>query len=106
MPFINDTEYFDFLKDKRVVVVGPARSAEGKRQGSLIDSYDVVVRIKSRFVAEDRKDDLGTRGDILYTDDHEANDIVPGDTVVTGDRPDKQIIAEVSQDAPELINFK
>ena len=47
MPFIENEEYFDYLKGKRVALIGPAKSVEGTRQGSVIDDYDVVVRIKT-----------------------------------------------------------
>ena len=81
MPYIDDTEYFEFLKNKRVAIVGPAKSAEGKRGGSKIDSYDIVVRVKSTFIPEEREVDLGARKDILYIDDLQVNDILPGDNV-------------------------
>jgi len=81
MPFVNNTEYYSFLKDKKVAVVGPAKSIEGTRQGALIDSYDVVVRIKSVHVPPELETDLGTKVDILYTDDESSNDIFPEDKV-------------------------
>ena len=34
----------EFVKNKRVAVVGPAAYLEGKNFGKLIDDYDVVVR--------------------------------------------------------------
>jgi len=81
MPFTNNTEYYDFLRGKKVAVVGPAKSIEGTRQGTLIDSYDVVVRVKSVYVPPELEVDLGTRVDILYTDDEFSNDIYPTDEV-------------------------
>ena len=78
--------YTDFLKNKKVVVVGPAFHMKGWRQGKVIDSYDVIVRLskgyeidekyKSRDIKEytngkyvfnkDIKLDFGSRTDILY----------------------------------------
>jgi len=81
MAFISDTEYYNFLKDKKVAIVGPAKSIEGARQGTLIDSYDVVVRVKSVHIPPELEDDLGTKVDVLYTDDEFSNDIFPEDDV-------------------------
>ena len=91
MSWISDTEYFNYLKDKRVAIVGPAKSAEGARGGEKIDSYDLVVRVKSTFVSEDRQHDLGTKLNILYTDDATTNDVRPNDEV-TKEGLDKQTI--------------
>lgn len=59
--------YSNYLKNKRVVVVGPAPSIIGSKQKELIDSYDVIVRINKAFpIPSDLMDDIGTRTDILY----------------------------------------
>ena len=34
----------DFVKDKRVVICGPAQHLQGQDKGSWIDDHDVVVR--------------------------------------------------------------
>jgi len=57
----------EYLRDKRVVLVGPAGSLIGKGYGRAIDQYDVVVRIKKpmpRRAALNR--DYGARTDVLY----------------------------------------
>jgi len=57
-----------YLKDKEVIIVGPAPYLEGSGMGSLIDSYDVVVRIKSGYpIPNPLKKDLGSRIDLWYT---------------------------------------
>ena len=104
MPFIENEEYFDYLKGKRVALVGPAKSVEGTRQGSVIDDYDVVVRIKSIYIPPSMVDDLGSRGDILYTDNHETNDIMPGDEVIVSG--DKSIINPSEVQEAEPMKFK
>jgi hypothetical protein len=81
MPYVSDKEYHEFLKGKRVALVGPAKSVEGTRQGQFIDSHDVVVRVKSIHIPPDFQDDIGTKVDILYTDDESTNDVLPGDSV-------------------------
>lgn len=56
-----------YLRNKRVVLVGPAPSIIGSNQGKLIDDYDVVVRLnKAVPVPSKLKNDIGTRTDILY----------------------------------------
>ena len=42
-------KYYDYLKGKKVVIVGPAPHMRGWRQGELIDSYDVVVRVSKGY---------------------------------------------------------
>lgn len=56
-----------FLKGKNVVLVGPAASLKGSRQGKQIDSADVVVRVNlSCPIPDEMKEDIGSRTDILY----------------------------------------
>jgi hypothetical protein len=63
-----NNKYSSFLKDKRIVLVGPARTHKGSKQKSTIDSYDVVVRINNGVNIPDKlKDDTGNRLDILYS---------------------------------------
>ena len=57
-----------FLKDKEVIIVGPAPYLENSGMGSQIDSFDVVVRLKSGYpVPNNIKKDLGERIDLWYT---------------------------------------
>ncbi len=55
--------YDEFLRDKRVALVGPASSTELMKIGPLIDSYDLVARVGNYYdlVLEE----TGTRTDIL-----------------------------------------
>ena len=60
-----DTQYNHFLKDKRVVIVGPAPSLEGSGMGEFIDGFDIVVRINKGFPLEKGlESDIGSRTDI------------------------------------------
>lgn len=57
-----------YLKDKEVILVGPAPYLENSAMGSQIDSFDVVARLKSGYPVPDvLKKDLGTRIDLWYT---------------------------------------
>jgi len=60
--------YHTYLKDKRVALVGPAACMSGSQQGKLIDSFDVVIRLKKALnILDDQHSvDLGTRCDVLY----------------------------------------
>ena len=60
-------EYKQFLKDKRVVLVGPSKTITMQEEGDTIDSYDVVVRLNSMldFGQQDYKY-LGSRTDVVY----------------------------------------
>ncbi len=60
-------EYFDYLRDKSVVLVGPAAYLTGLNRGGEIDDYDIVVRMNNWvYVPESDKKDLGSRTDVLY----------------------------------------
>lgn len=65
-----DPAYQKLLTGKRVIVVGPAQTLLGGKQGRMIDDYDLVVRFNTvveylPFTPELAKD-IGTRTDILY----------------------------------------
>ena len=57
----------EYLSGKTVALVAGGSSLVGKNLGSLIDSYDVVVRMNRALPLDPLKaDDVGTRTDILY----------------------------------------
>lgn len=65
-------DYFKFLQNKRVALIGPSQSVEGSLKGTHIDSYDVVVRMirpsNPTFLIPDRlKLDIGTKTDVVYS---------------------------------------
>ena len=63
----DEKKYFDFLKGKNAILVGPANCLIGKNRGREIDKYDLVVRMNfSVPVKEEMKADLGSRTDVLY----------------------------------------
>ena len=90
MPIITNESFVEWVTGKRVAIVGPAASAEMFENGSLIDSHDIVCRIKSFYVPEEKRHIYGSRTDILYTDNNETNDVLPGDRVDSSG--DKRII--------------
>ena len=60
-------QYSKFLKNKRVVIVGPSSHIVNSNQGNLIDSYDVVVRISHGYIIpKNFEKHIGTRTDIIY----------------------------------------
>jgi hypothetical protein len=59
--------YQNFIKDKRVIFVGPAKTLIGKSNGEFIDSHDVVIRTNGSFpVDQSLHADYGKRCDSLY----------------------------------------
>ena len=63
-----EEKYDKFLKDKKVVIVGPSKRIKGSGQGGVIDSYDIVVRVNLGLnIQENLKEDIGSRMDILYS---------------------------------------
>ena len=56
----------NLIKNKRVVICGPASYLNKYRKGKLIDKYDVVVRINKGDKLTERYKIFGKRTDILY----------------------------------------
>ena len=58
----------EFLKNKSVALVGPAKYMSGSNYGVEIDSHDVVVRINRGIESiKSYGDDIGKRTDIYYS---------------------------------------
>ena len=67
----NEKAYTKYLKDKKIIIVGPAQSLEGKKMGKEIDSYDIIVRLNNSYSiyynpCKTISRDVGSRTDILY----------------------------------------
>ena len=64
----SDLSYAKFLKNKKIVLVGPSPDMINNNKGELIDSYDIVVRINKGFIIfKELEKDIGRRTDILYS---------------------------------------
>ncbi len=60
-------KYENYLKNKRVVLVGPGHHTKNAKQHDMIESYDIVVRINDGIgLAKKYPEDIGRRTDILY----------------------------------------
>ena len=54
----------NILKDKRVILVGPAPYLQNKKRGKFIEDYDIVCGIGSTYNLN--CEDYGNRIDILF----------------------------------------
>ena len=66
-----DRHHFtQFVKNKKVIIVGPDTSLKGRALGKYIDSYDIVIRHNTVFeylpFKSSYSKDYGSRTDILY----------------------------------------
>lgn len=60
-------DYASYLKGKDVALVGPSDGYTGSGKGPEINSFDVVVRLNWGCpVPHERREDLGSRTDVLY----------------------------------------
>jgi len=69
--------YVNFLKNKRIIFVGPSPCIKGKKLGKFIDSYDIVIRSGNMLnVLKDKSfyKDYGSKSDILYVNVHFERD--------------------------------
>ena len=62
-----DKLFAEFVSDKCIALVGPAQSILNTGKGSVIDKFDLVVRLnKSLPLPDNIKSDIGSRTDIIY----------------------------------------
>jgi hypothetical protein len=68
--FVNNYNKFSqYVKGKRIIIVGPSNSLENKNLGKEIDKYDIVIRLNNSypiFINKENHRDIGTRTDVLY----------------------------------------
>jgi hypothetical protein len=70
----------DYLNGKTVALVGPAESIKGSKNGELIDSHDVVVRLNYAKISDPV--DCGTRTDVIYYDGTHRHDLPDSEYLV------------------------
>lgn len=77
-----DPEYQQLLHGKNVIVVGPAQTLLGTKQGLMIDAYDLVVRFNTVIdhlpFSDELAGDVGSRTDILYSNNEVLMDGILG----------------------------
>tara|TARA_R100001015_G_C4630854_1_gene192854 strand:+ start:2253 stop:3041 length:789 start_codon:yes stop_codon:yes gene_type:complete len=62
-----DRKFNNFLKDKSVIIVGPAPYTKNKKRADYIESFDVIVRLNKQWnISEDMQEFIGKRTDIRY----------------------------------------
>ena len=64
----NHNKYAKFLKNKRVIIVGPSYHTKGYKKAEFVESYDIVIRMNLGFRVESEKvrADIGTKINIWY----------------------------------------
>jgi len=60
-----ELKYFNFLKGKNIVIVGPAGYLENEEKGKEIDSFDIVIRLNQAIPINNSKS-RGTKTNVLY----------------------------------------
>ena len=82
-----DPAYQQLLQGKNVIVVGPAQTLLGTKQGAMIDAYDLVVRFNTVIehlpFSEELARDVGSRTDILYSNNEVLIDGILGQNRIT-----------------------
>lgn len=85
-----DADFHQLLKGKTVVVVGPAETMIGTRQGELIDSYDLIVRFNTVIeylpFTDELALDIGARTDIIYCNNEVLIDGIAGQKELPSER--------------------
>jgi hypothetical protein len=62
-----DKLFREYILDKSIALVGPAQSIIGTCKGSIIDNFDLIVRLnKSIPLPTNIYEDIGSRTDIVY----------------------------------------
>lgn len=64
--YVKDLELAKLIEGKRIAFVGPSPHLTGNGKGSLIDSYDIIIRPGQMFeIPECKRMDIGSRTDII-----------------------------------------
>lgn len=101
--FENGIDYYNFLKNKKIIIVGPSGNLIGQKLGKRIDSYDVVVRLNNSIsIPLKYKKDLGTRTDVIY---HISGKILDSLRYV-GTRTHRDVRTVLRDDKLKYIMFK
>jgi hypothetical protein len=76
---MNSMTYPQYIKDKRVVFVGPSPILEGRGMGKDIESFDVVVKTgpAAHITRADYWRDYGRRIDVLYCNTEYCRNVEP-----------------------------
>lgn len=71
--FKHDYFYKEYLRNKKVIIVGPSDLLIDSKLGEKIDNYDIIVRLNNHYPInpinmnyEKIHEDIGNRTDILY----------------------------------------
>jgi hypothetical protein len=72
----SDIKYKNYIKNKNVIIVGPATTLVGSGMGEFIDSHDIVIRTGGSFpVLKKYQLDYGKRCDSLYVNSLFAREV-------------------------------
>tara|TARA_Y100001958_G_C21239141_1_gene566362 strand:+ start:2686 stop:3504 length:819 start_codon:yes stop_codon:yes gene_type:complete len=69
--FKTEDNYTKFLRNKNVIIVGPA---EHVNSGKFIDSHDVVVRLNRGLKLCEKPEKYGSKTNVMYFADHHSYD--------------------------------
>lgn len=62
-----DRKFNHYLKDKSVIIVGPASYMEGTKRKEFIESFDIVIRLNNGWLPKEfMVEDVGSRTDIRW----------------------------------------
>lgn len=65
----NYNEFSQYVRGKKIIIVGPSNGLINKNLGKEIDKYDIVIRLNNSypiFINKENHNDVGTRTDVLY----------------------------------------
>ena len=63
----NPEIFYNLLRDKRVIIVGPSITVQKCGLGNLIDGFDIIVRLnKSVPLPKHMYNHIGSRTDVIY----------------------------------------
>ena len=58
----------ELFENKNVCLIGPAKNLIGTNEGENIDKYDLICRVNSSYIIEDKlKKDYGSKVDVLFS---------------------------------------
>ena len=82
----NDKKFSDYIKDKSIIIVGPAQTLIDSNWGEFIDGHDIVVRFngyrpdQDEFKSNKFTKDYGKKCHIMYVNGEQDREFGPFDT--------------------------
>jgi hypothetical protein len=105
-----DTKYAKFVKDKKVIIVGPDPRILGTKLGKQIDNYDVVIRLNTTInyipFPPNLIEDIGNKTDCIYLCPSSMRELTESGSCIKTTIKVNNIIKKFKKTKLKFINYQ